>query len=133
MFKQILLLLLGLVAGSIANMGVLQIAGLLIPSPVPEGASVEEMAAYMVQFEWFHFIGPWLAHALGTLVGATIVRKWSSFPQAFPWVVAGFFFLGGLSMVLLLPGTPIGFILTDLVGAYFPMAELSMLMIPRKS
>ncbi len=133
MFKQILLLLLGLVAGSIANMGVLQIAGLLIPSPVPEGASIEEMAAFMDQFEWFHFIGPWLAHAAGTLVGASIVRKWSSFPQTFPWVVAGFFFFGGLSMVFLLPGTPVGFILADLVGAYFPMAALSMVLIPRTS
>jgi hypothetical protein len=133
MVKQILLLLLGLLVGSIANTGILKLIGFLIPSPVPPGNSIEDLATIMQYMEWFHFIGPWLAHATGTLVGALIVRKWSRFPRAFPLILASFFFLGGLFMVYLLPGTPVYFILADLVGAYFPMAALSMALIPEKA
>ncbi len=133
MVKQVFLLLLALVTGSIANMGVLSLIGWWIPSPIPADATPEVMAGLMKNFEWYHFPGPWLAHASGTFVGALVVRKWSAFPRAFPLVVAGFFFLGGLAMVLMLPGTPWLFILVDLLLAYFPIAGLSIWLVPSVS
>ena len=68
---------------------------------------------------------PFLAHAIGTLVGATLAaligvgRK-----MQLALVIGGFFFLGGAYMVYLLSKAPMWFNAVDLLFAYFPMGWL---------
>ncbi|HKK25060.1 MAG TPA: hypothetical protein VJ941_05500, partial [Gracilimonas sp.] len=72
-----------------------------------------------------HFIMPFLAHALGTLVGALltalIVTK-DKMKWALP--VGVFFLLGGIANVVMLP-SPAWFNVLDLIFAYLPMAYIS--------
>jgi hypothetical protein len=71
-----------------------------------------------------HFVIPWLAHALGTWVGALLISWWQ--PKWSLWgvlAVGGVFFVGGLMMVQLVPA-PLWFVVLDLGLAYFPMAFL---------
>jgi uncharacterized membrane-anchored protein YitT (DUF2179 family) len=72
-----------------------------------------------------HFLFPFLAHALGTLLSAVLITRFLKSQQLVFAMMAGMLFmLGGISMVIMLPGTPIWFILVDLIGAYIPMAYL---------
>ena len=71
--KNILALVAGIIIGSIVNMGIIMLSSSIIPSP--EGVDVtnmESLKSSLHLFEPRHFIFPFLAHALGTLVGAYI-------------------------------------------------------------
>ncbi|MFP3949042.1 MAG: hypothetical protein ACLFWG_09960, partial [Longimicrobiales bacterium] len=71
-----------------------------------------------------HFVFPFLAHALGTLVGAGIVGAFAGMHRMGLAVVVGAFFLaGGVANALMIPA-PAWFVGLDLVVAYLPMAWL---------
>ena len=73
-------------------------------------------------FETRHFVFPFLAHALGTLVGAYVaVMIAGGNRMKFSMAVGGLFLLGGITNVIMLPA-PGWFIGVDLIGAYIPMA-----------
>jgi len=95
--------------------------------PVPEGvdvSSMESLKASMHLFKAEHFIIPWFAHALGSLVGSFIAAKLGVSKKLLLALIAGgFFFVGGLIMIISIGG-PFGFIAADLGLAYFPMAWL---------
>jgi len=125
--KYILRLLIAVLAGSIVgatiNMSIILLQPLTIP--LPEGTDVSNMdslAKAMPNFQIKHFVMPFLAHALGTLVGAfvaSIISKNSK--QISALIIGGIFLMGGIDMVRQLP-SPVWFNILDLVGAYFPMA-----------
>lgn len=121
--KNTLAVVLGLVVGSIVNMGLITISGSIIPPP--EGADVTTMEGLleaMHKFEPKHFIFPFLAHALGTLVGACIAAAMAANRKMSLAIVIGVFFLiGGIVNAYLLPA-PSWFVFLDLLGAYLPMA-----------
>ena len=125
MLKNILAVVLALVLGGSVNMGLIMVSGSIIPPP--EGidpTNMESLKASMHLFEAKHFIFPFLAHALGTLVGAFIAAKVASTRKmTFALVIGGFFMLGGITNAFLLPA-PIWFIALDIVLAYLPMAWL---------
>jgi hypothetical protein len=125
MLKNILAVVLALVLGGSVNMGLIMVSGSIIPPP--EGidpTNMESLKASMHLYEAKHFIFPFLAHALGTLVGAFIAAKVaSSRKMTFALVIGGFFMLGGITNAFLLPA-PIWFIALDIVLAYLPMAWL---------
>jgi hypothetical protein len=123
-FLRVLLsVLLGLVIGSAVNMGLIMISGKVIPPP--PGADVttmEGLKASLHLFEPKHFVFPFLAHALGTLVGAFVAALFAqSRARAAAYVVGGFFLLGGIANVIMLPA-PAWFSATDLLLAYLPAA-----------
>ncbi|MBL4594613.1 MAG: hypothetical protein JKX68_12475 [Flavobacteriales bacterium] len=63
-----------------------------------------------------------LAHGLGTLIGAFAAAKIAaSHKMIFSMAIGGLFLLGGISMVFVLP-SPTWYTVVDLVGAYIPMA-----------
>ena len=105
------------------NMGIIMISGSVIPPP--DGADVttmEGLVASMPLFEPKHFIMPFLAHGLGTLVGAFLAFKIAaSHNMKFAMAIGAFFLLGGSVNAYLLP-SPMWFIALDLLVAYFPMA-----------
>ena len=67
---------------------------------------------------------PFLAHALGTLVGAYIAATIAvNHKMKFALVIGGWFLLGGIVNIFMLP-SPIWFTVVDLAGAYIPMAYI---------
>lgn len=123
--RNVLGLLLGLIVGAVINGLIINISGLIIPPP--EGLDVKTMEglkAGMHLMEPRHFIMPFLAHAIGTLVGAFIAAKVCATRKMTFAIATGFVFLiGGTANVIMLP-SPIWFTLTDLILAYIPMGWL---------
>ena len=123
--KNILAIVLGLVAGSLVNGGIIQISSSIIAPP--EGVDVmtaEGLKAGLHLFEPKHFLMPFLAHALGTLFGAFVAAKICAGPKMLYAMIIGFFFLfGGISMIFMVP-SPLWFSIVDLTLAYLPMAFL---------
>lgn len=122
---NILAVVVGIIIGSIVNMGLIQISGSIIPPPEgSDNTTMEGLKASMHLFEPKHFIFPFLAHALGTLVGAFVAAKIAA-THKFKFALAiGFFFLiGGIMSIMMLP-SPMWFTAVDLLLAYIPMAWL---------
>lgn len=132
--KNILAILTGIVIGSLVNMGIIMISGSIIAPP--DGADVtttEGLKASMHLFEPKHFIFPFLAHALGTFVGAFLAALLAgTHKMKFALSIGVFFLLGGIASVFMLP-SPTWFTVVDLVGAYIPMAYFAgTLVVKRK-
>ncbi len=123
--KNILAVVAGLVVGSIVNMGIVMLSGSVIEPP--EGGDIttmEGLKATMHLFEPKHFIFPFLAHALGTLVGAFVAAKLSATRKMTVALIIGICFFVGGSINITMLGGPLWFTVLDLVMAYIPMAYL---------
>ena len=121
--KNVLAVIVGFVVGSIANMILVTVGPYVIPPPDGvDVTNVESIRSSMHLFEFKHFIFPFLAHSLGTLVGAYLAALIAaSCRLAVAMVVGGIFLIGGIVNVVMIGG-PILFNVVDLVGAYIPMA-----------
>ncbi|WP_317129919.1 hypothetical protein [Psychroflexus aestuariivivens] len=76
----------------------------------------------MPLFETKHFLFPFLAHALGTFVGAFIAALVAgSRKKLIAMIIGVFFMVGGIANIYMLP-SPMWFSVIDLVLAYLPMA-----------
>ena len=125
--RTLIAIIVGLFIGSAVNMSLVKLGGFVFPLPDNLDASkMEDLKAAFSSLDWFHFIFPFLAHALGTLSGVIIAllisddhKKISSF------TIAIFFFGGGVVMNLYMLPSPIVFTILDLGLAYFPMAILA--------
>jgi hypothetical protein len=125
--RSILAVFAGIIIGSTCNMGLIQLGNYLVE--LPEGIipnSMESLEENIHKFSFIHFVFPFLAHAIGTFVGAIVVafidRKQS---YVTVYLIGLLFFVGGLMMVIQLPA-PFPFEFVDLVFAYFPMAWLGL-------
>jgi hypothetical protein len=121
---SVLSVMAGLIVGSFINMQLLNLGMKLIPSPTGEGAnSIDVVKANIHLFQPIHYVFPYLAHALGTLIGAfatTLIAPTKKFTHA---IVLGMLFLiAGIINVVMLPNAAIWFSILDLVTAYIPMA-----------
>ena len=123
--RNVLAVVAGIVVGSIVNMALVNIGPFLIP--LPEGAdvsTVEGLRESMKLFSPINFVVPFLAHALGTLVGAyTAAKIAASHKMAFALGIGVIFLLGGITAVWMFGG-PLWFKALDLVVAYIPMGFL---------
>ena len=132
--SKILAVVAGFAIGSIVNMGLISVSGTVIPPPV--GADVTTMdglKASMHLFEPKHFIFPFLAHALGTLVGAAVAASIAASHKFHLAMTIGILFLaGGIASAWILP-SPIWFAALDLGAAYIPMAWMGWKLAARKS
>jgi hypothetical protein len=110
-------------AGGMANMLIIINSSAIIPHPAGFDLTTEEgLKSGMPFMEPKHFIMPFLAHAIGTLVGAFFVTLFIKDRKLFRALLVGFlFFLGGASMIFKLP-SPLWFDALDLGLAYIPMA-----------
>ena len=115
----------GVVVGSVVNMALVNIGPSVIP--LPEGADVSTMEGLRDSMQLFtpvNFVVPFLAHALGTLVGAFIAAKFAvSHNLKLGLFVGAFFLAGGISAVVMFGG-PFWFKAVDLLLAYIPMGYL---------
>lgn len=121
-FKNILAVISGWIGGSVINMGLIRTGHKLIPIEGIDPNDMDALAAVMPTLEFEYFVFPFLAHALGTLVGATIAG-WiaASHKMKFSLAIGGLFLLGGIMVNYMLPG-PTWFAATDILIAYIPMA-----------
>jgi len=121
--RNILAIVIGLALGSAVNMGLVIVGPAIIPPPPGvDVTDTEALRESMHLFEARHFVFPFLAHALGTLVGslAAFVAA-ASHRSVMAWVIGVAFFAGGIAASTMLPA-PRWFVAMDLVLAYFPMA-----------
>ena len=127
--RNLLAVIVGFLLGSIINMAILTVGPIVIPPPDGvDMADMEKFAENLTLLKPINFIAPWLAHALGTLVGALLTAKIAvSHKMKLAMVVALLFLLGGVAMVSMYGG-PVWFIAIDLIGAYLPMGYLGSVM-----
>ena len=123
--RNILAVILGFVVGSLVNLALVNIGPSVVP--LPEGADIstmENLRDSMKLFTLPNFIFPFLAHALGTLIGAFIAAKVAvSHHMKFAIGIGVLFLIGGAVAVNLLGG-PVWFSVCDLLLAYIPMGIL---------
>jgi hypothetical protein len=131
--KNILAVIIGIVAGSAVNMGIIMISGSIIPPPEGvDNTTMEGLKAGLHLFQPKHFLFPFLAHALGTFVGALLAAIIAANRKLlFAMVIGVFFLAGGIANILMLP-SPTWFTIVDLVGAYLPMAFFAAKLVPVK-
>ncbi len=124
--RNILAVIVGLIVGSCANMAIIVAGPSIVPLPPGiDPMDVESLKENMHLFEAKHYIMPFLAHALGTLVGAVVAFKIAATKKAvFAYVIGGLFLIGGIMNVMQLPA-PMWFNVLDLAVAYIPMAFLA--------
>lgn len=122
--RNILAIIIGWFIGSFVNMGLIEAGHALIPIEGLNPNDMKALAEVMPKLSPKYFIFPFLAHALGTLVGA-IVAGWiaASHKMKFSLVIGALFLLGGIAVSFMLPA-PIWFIACDIIVAYIPMAWL---------
>lgn len=123
--RNIIAVAIGIVVGSGFNMGIIMVSGSIILPP--EGVDPTQMDSLINNMHLFkpkHFIFPFLAHAIGTLVGAFLAAKLAAkYHFNLAMIVGLFFLLGGVSAAYMIPA-PTWFIISDLVLAYIPMSIL---------
>ena len=131
--RNILGVVIGTAIGMIVNMSIIMVSGSIIPPP--EGAdvtTVEGLKAAMEMMDPKHFLMPFLAHALGTFVGAFIAYKIAATNKMMLALLVGVVFLiGGLAMTFMVPA-PSWFIMVDIVLAYIPVAFIAGRMARKK-
>ncbi len=117
--------IIGLVVGSLVNIGLINIGPSVVP--LPKGADVstmENLRESMKLFTPANFIFPFLAHALGTFTAAFVAAKIAvSHRMIFAIGIGVLFLIGGAIAVSMLGG-PMWFNLCDLLLAYIPMGFL---------
>ena len=122
--KRTLVIFISLFAGAMLNGAIINISSKVIAPPKGfDLTTAEGLQAAMSHMGPEHFLFPFLAHALGTLLSALLITRFLTSQQFIFSMMAGILFLlGGVSMVIMLPDTPIWFVLLDLIVAYIPMA-----------
>jgi hypothetical protein len=125
--RNTLAILAGIIIGSVVNMAIVTISPSLIPPPAGvDVTNAESLAKFMHLFEAKHFIMPFLAHAVGTLVGAVIAYLMAaSYKKRIAYVIGMVFLSGGVMASFMIPA-PTWFIALDLLAAYLPMAWLGI-------
>ena len=123
--RNILAVIVGSVVGAMINMGLILSSDSIIP--LPEGInpeSMESLAENIHLFEPINFLMPFLAHAIGTLVGAFLASLIAASHKMYFALAIGVLFLyGGIDMAMSLP-SPMWFDVTDIILAYIPMGWL---------
>ncbi|MBL8511306.1 MAG: hypothetical protein JNM52_06640 [Betaproteobacteria bacterium] len=131
-FQTIFAILLGLVLGSVANMALVLVSGRVIPPPPGvDMTTAEGVRAALPLLEPRHFLFPFLAHALGTFLGAFIAAKVTPQRKLLAALVVTVFFLAGGVMAANMIPAPSWFIALDLLGAYLPFGWLGFWLVRR--
>lgn len=122
--RNILAVLAGLVTGGIVNMALIHLGSTIMPPP--EGVDVNDINsinAHINEYSVPQLLAPFLAHALGALVGAFVVARLAASRRMVLAILIGVLNLvGGAMAVSMIPNSPMWFNMLDLGVAYLPMA-----------
>jgi hypothetical protein len=132
LLRNVLALVLGLLAGGLVNMAIVSAGPRIVPPPagvnMSDAASLRQSAHLL---EPKHYAAPFLAHAVGTLVGAAVAGAIAGSRRALLcYLVGGVFLAGGIMAATMIPA-PAWFIALDLFGAYLPMAWVAARIVAR--
>jgi choline-glycine betaine transporter len=123
--RIVLAILAGMLSGGMLNLFIVNFGHMLIPPPAGvDLTTTEGLLAAMPMMEPRHFLMPWLAHALGTLLSAFVACRLAN--NHFRRISIGlgvWNMVGGLLMIIAVPG-PLWFTLIDIVLAYLPFGWL---------
>lgn len=122
----------GWLLGSICNMGLVQVGHVVFPI---EGIDINDMQALgnlLPTLEYHYFLFPFLAHAIGTFVGALFAGLIAKSHKLLVCLIIGLLFFAGGIMVNTMISGPRWFTIIDLLLAYFPMAWMAYLLIRKK-
>ncbi|MBP7370290.1 MAG: hypothetical protein KA902_02525 [Arenimonas sp.] len=127
LLRNIFAIIAGVVIGSYVNMALITISPSLIPPPIGvDVTNAESLAKSIHLFEAKHFLMPFLAHAMGTLVGAIMAYLIAATYKArFAYAIGVVFLCGGIATCFMIPA-PVWFMALDLLVAYIPMAWLGI-------
>lgn len=125
--RNVLAIVLGVIIGGVVNGGLIALGPMLVPPPAGvDMTTVEGMAEGMHLLGPVNFLVPFLAHALGTFVGALSAFFVAVSHKTFAvYFIGVFYLLGGIVVSTMIPA-PLWFIALDLLVAYLPMAWLAM-------
>ena len=134
MLKNVLAVIGGVLVGGVVNTALVVVGPLIIPPPAGvDMTTAEGLQAGMPLLQARHFVFPFLAHAVGTLVGAAVTaRLAASRHRQLALVVGVVFLLGGVAAARMIPA-PAWFVALDLLVAYLPMAWLGAHVARRQS
>ncbi len=120
--RNIIGVIAGILIGSYVNMFIVSLGPTFFPLPAGANITTEEgLKAGMSLMQPEHFIAPFLAHAIGTLVATFIAALIAvSRRKIITRVITLLYLTGGAYMVSILP-SPMWFNLLDLIVAYMPM------------
>jgi hypothetical protein len=122
--RNIIAVVVGVAVGMVVNMSLVNAGHSMYPVAGLDPNDMEAMKAIFPTLEAKYFIFPFLAHALGTLVGAFVVAFIAAtHKMKFAISVGCFFLLGGIIMSFMIGG-PMWFVAVDIIFAYIPMAWL---------
>jgi len=120
--KNVLAIVAGWILGSVVNLSLVNIGHMIMPIDGVDPNDMEALAEVMPTLDPSYFIFPFLAHALGTLVGALIAGLIAaSHKKRFSLAIGFIFLLGGIVASMMIPA-PTWFVIIDIVVAYIPMA-----------
>lgn len=123
--RNIIAVIVGIVVGGLVNSGIVAISGKVIPPPPGvDVTTAEGLKAGIHLFGPQHFVMPFLAHALGTLVGALLAALIAaSHKMRIAMGIGVFYLIGGIAACFMIPA-PVWFMALDLALAYLPMAYI---------
>ena len=127
--RNIIGVIAGVLIGSYVNIFIVELGPKFFPLPAGVNLTTEEgLKTGMAFMKPVHFIAPFLAHAVGTLV-ATFIAALIAVDRRkiITRVISLFYLAGGAYMVALLP-SPMWFNLLDLIVAYIPMGMIGYLL-----
>lgn len=127
LLKITLALILGIAIGGGINMALVILGPTLIaPPPGVDMASAEGLRASMHLLQPRHLLMPFLAHAVGTFVGALAGSVLAvSHRSLVAYAIGTIFLCGGIAASFMIPA-PTWFMVLDLTVAYLPMAWLGV-------
>src|SRR5690554_93055 len=122
--RNIIAVIAGWIGGSAVNMGLITMGHRVFPIAGVDLNDMDALARVMPGLDAKYFIFPFLAHALGTFVGAVLAALIAAtHKMKFSLAIGVLFLIGGIMVNYMLPG-PTWFAAVDIVLAYIPMAVL---------
>ncbi|WP_438479565.1 hypothetical protein [Oleiharenicola lentus] len=127
LLRNVLAVIAGFLLGSFVNMALVVVGPKVFPPPAGlDMTTPAGLKAAMPLLEAKHFLFPFLAHALGTFVGALVAFLTAgSRKTVFAYVIGILFLCGGIAATTMMPA-PKWFIAADLILAYLPMTALAV-------
>jgi hypothetical protein len=124
--RNVLAVIVGFVVGNLVNFAVITAGHAIMPPPAGfDGSSMEGVASTIHLLRPIDFIVPFLAHALGPLIGVLAAMFVAASRHKMIAIGLGaVFLLGGIVANIMIPA-PIWYRVIDLLFAYIPMAYLA--------
>lgn len=123
--RNILAVILGFIIGGLVNMATIAAGHAIMPPPAGfDQTSMEGVASTIHLLGPVDYIVPFLAHALGPLVGVLSAMFIAASSRKTIAIILGVLFLaGGIAANVMIPA-PMWYRIVDVVFAYVPMAFL---------